>query len=104
MNEKEIAENKTGIRKLKNSVNYFLESSSENVLIEDYIMESANKLLEELREAQKKKVDLIVWLLTFFILLLFSLIFYLFFTFETPIIFRVGFHGQWIRLSPFVSF
>ena len=67
MSEKEIADNKTGIRKLKNSVNYFLESSSENVLIEDYIMESANKLLEELREAQKKKVNLVVWLLTFFL-------------------------------------
>jgi O-antigen/teichoic acid export membrane protein len=73
-------------------------------LIEDYIMESANKLLEELREAQKKKVNLVVWLLTFFILLLFSLIFYLFFTFETPIICRVSFDGQWIRLNPFVSF
>jgi hypothetical protein len=73
-------------------------------LIEDYIMESANKLLEELREAQKKKVNLVVWLLTFFILILFSLLFYLFFTFETAIIFRVGFHSRWIRLSPFVSF
>jgi hypothetical protein len=72
-------------------------------LIEDYIMESANKLLEELREAQKKKVNLVVWLLTFFfILLLFLLIFYLFFTFETAIICRVGFDGQWIRLSPFI--
>jgi hypothetical protein len=41
-------------------VNYFLESSSENVLIEDYIIESADKLLEELREAQKKKVNLVI--------------------------------------------
>ena len=49
MSEKEINENKIGLKKLKHTVNYFLESSSENVLIEDYIMESANKLLEELR-------------------------------------------------------
>ena len=72
MSEKEINENKIGLKKLKHTVNYFLESSSENVLIEDYIMESANKLLEELRETQKAKVNLVVWLLTFFILLLFS--------------------------------
>lgn len=60
MSEKEINENKIGLKKLKHTVNYFLESSSENVLIEDYIMESANKLLEELREAQKAKVNLVV--------------------------------------------
>lgn len=60
MTEKEISENSIGLKKLKHTVNYFLESSSENVLIEDYIMESANKLLEELREAQKKKANLVV--------------------------------------------
>ena len=47
------------MKKLKHTVNYFLESSSENVLIEDHIIESANNLLEELREAQKKKINLV---------------------------------------------
>lgn len=60
MNEREVSDNKIGLKKLKHTVNYFLESSQENVLIEDHIVESANKLLEELREAQKKKVNLVV--------------------------------------------
>lgn len=66
MNEREVSDNKIGLKKLKHTVNYFLESSQENVLIEDHIVESANKLLEELREAQKKKVNLVVWFLLFF--------------------------------------
>ena len=60
MNQREVEENKTGLKKLKYTVNYFLESSQENVSIEDHIIESAMKLVDEIKEAQKKKVNQIV--------------------------------------------
>ena len=38
MNQKEVSENTTGLKKLKYVVNYFLESSQENIFIEDHII------------------------------------------------------------------
>jgi hypothetical protein len=57
MGVNEVAENKIGLRKLKSIVNYFLESSSENVHLEDHIILSAEALMNEIKEAQKKKVN-----------------------------------------------